>query len=436
VSDAVDVVVVGAGVAGCAAALAARQAGARVRVLEAGAGATALAGGAWDVAPMPLGAAGATFTLSDAVRSVAQARPGHPYARLADPVQAVQEAHRAVLPRLGGYRPFDLDGRGVLLATDLGLWRRAATAQTEVLDLTRLATAPLAVAEPGGYPGWDATFLAASLAETGAGAVHVAEASVLSAEVDAVRHPHELAAHGDREEFQAQLGAALRASAGDARAVLLPPMLGLVTDGVAEAVQRVAGRPVGEVVGALAGPQGLRLARRIHAALTAAGVEMHPSPVEHIEPRGAVLRVALEDDGTVEAPAVVLATGKHVGGGLLVEGGVVREPLANLPVQPPQRVGRMPSSSAGPDPTEQFGTNWWHGGDGFSLGVAYDERLRGLDGTGQPLHPGLFVAGALLTGVDPARDGTGLGCCCTTGHLAGTHAAAHALGEGSARTSR
>lgn len=435
-SGAVDVVVVGAGVAGCAAALAACHAGARVLVLEAGAGATALTGGAWDVAPMPVAPSACPTSLADAIRAVAPSRPGHPYARLADPVAAVEVAHRAVLPQLGGYRPLDLSGQGVLLATDLGLWRRAATAQSEVLDLSRLGSAPFAVAELGGYPAWDAAFLAASLADGAlargvAGSVGVVEAPVLTPSVDAVHHPHELAAYGDRDDFRARLAQALKTGAGEAKAVLVPPVLGLASEGASDALGRAVGRPVGEAVSALAGPQGLRLTRRIHAALDSAGAEVRAAPVARLRPDGATLRLELSDGGTLAAPAVVLATGKHVGGGILVDGGVAREPLAGLPVQPPQQVGRLPSSAAGPDPTEQFGTDWWTGGAGFSLGVSYDEAMRGLDATGRPFHPGLFVAGALLAGFDPSRDGTGLGCCCTTGHLAGVHAAARA----SSRTS-
>jgi glycerol-3-phosphate dehydrogenase subunit B len=433
VTAASDVVVVGAGVAGCAAALAARQAGAQVVVLEAGAGATALAGGAWDVAPLaPTDGAPCPATVADAIAAVARTRPLHPYARLDDAVARVREAHRVVLSRLGGYRPLDLTGPGSLLATDLGLWRRAATAQREVLDFAGPGTARAAVADLGGYPSWDAEFLAASLTESmppgadDAAAVSVVRAPLLSPSTDAVRHPHELAVLADGEDFRRRLAEALRAGAGGARAILLPPVLGLAAEGTVDAVQKGAGVAVGEAVGALAGPQGLRLTRRIHGALAAAGAELRSEPVARVHLDRPTVRVELAGGDVLEAASVVLATGKHVGGGIIMRGGVAREPLAGLPVRTAGALGPLPSSLSGPDPVEQFGADWWQGGAGFSLGVGYDAQLHALNAHGEPAHPGLFVGGALLDGFDPARDGTGLGCCCTTGYLAGTHAAEHA----------
>jgi glycerol-3-phosphate dehydrogenase subunit B len=423
-----DVLVVGAGVAGCAAALAARQAGAEVLVLESAAGGTALAGGAWDVAPLPLTGTAAGGSIEQAIRAVARARPLHPYARMDDAVARVRDAHRAVLPRIGGYRALELSGAGALVATDLGLWRRAATVQREVLDFASLGASPgVGVVDLGGYPGWDAEFIAASLAEglpRELGELRFAAASALVLDADdATRHPHELAALCEDDKWRQRLIDALRAHGRSA--LLVPPVLGLGGEGVADAMQRSAGVAVGEPVSALAGPQGMRLMRRVRSALAAAGVEVTWAPVVRVHADGG-LHVDGRGGESFVAGAVVLATGKHVGGGILVEGGVAREPLAGLPVRTHGAVGPLPSSASGPDPVEQFGSDWWQGGAGFSLGVGYDSDMRALGPRGEPAHPALFVAGALLDGFDPARDGTGLGCCCATGYLAGLGAAAAA----------
>ncbi|MFW6049790.1 MAG: FAD-binding protein [Myxococcota bacterium] len=429
-----DVVVVGAGAAGLAAALAARRAGAAVLVLESAAGGTALAPGAWDVAPVlhPDELFRPRHPLAERIRAVARARSAHPYAVLDDPVARVAEAHEAVLPVLGGYRPLDLDGPGVLAVSELGLPRRVATCQQEVLAADPASDVPLGVVDPGGYPGWDAAFVAASITEAAGAAgsplrATAVRAPVLDPAADAVRHPHELAAMADGDRGRQRLVDALRSAAGtaDVGSLLLPPLLGVATD-AGEAVRRALGRGVGEALGALATPQALRLDRRLRAALERAGADVRYAPVGRVRGDGPAVRVELAEGSTVSAAAVVLATGKHLGGGLAVSGGDVREPLADLPLRRDGDLGPLPSSLDGPDPVEQFGTDWWAGGVGFSLGVGYDAELRALGRRGERAVEGLFVAGALLDGFDPARDGTGLGCCVTTGFVAGGGAAAHA----------
>lgn len=435
-SDRPDVVVVGVGVAGFAAALAARRAGASVLVVEAGAGATSLAGAAWDVAPPlhPNEHLAPRHSVAEWIAALARTLPHHPYAQLPDPVALIRQAHAAVLPALGGYHPLDLDGPGMLVATDLGLLRRVATAQREALDLgDGLSGDGVGVVDVGFYPGWDARFIASSLEEIfarrgGDRPVSAVPAPVLQDVGDFARHPHELAALLDDGAMRTRVGEALRAAVAShgVATLLLPPMLGLQSDDAMEQVYTLAGRPVGEALGALAGAQGLRLERRVRAALSKAGVPVRYGPVVRIRSDGAAVRVELAEADGLVAGAAVLATGKHVGGGLVVHSGIAREPLADLPVRSGGHIGPMASSADGPDPVERFGTDWMKGGPGFLEGVGYDSQLRGLDARGAPALPGLFVAGALLDGFDPARDGTGLGCCATTGFVAGGNAAAHA----------
>lgn len=434
----VDVAVIGSGIAGFAAALAARDAGASVAVLHHAAGGTALASGAWDVAPAlhPEELLRPRHSLVECIEAVAHQRPAHPYAALPDAVPSVREAHARVLPALGGYRPLDLDGPGVLAATDLGMLRRTATVQGEVLVLEPDAPASVGVVDLGGAPGWDADFLAASFAEGVAWSPTLSfaplRAPLLDAALDTVRHPHELAAEMDVEAGSARLVAALRdaSDASDVSVLLLPPVLGLATDTVAKTVGAAVRRPVGEALAALAGPQGLRLDRRLRTALAAAGAERIHAPVAGLAATGRDVHIDLVDGQFITAGAAVLATGKHVGGGLLVTEGRVREPLAGLPVRTGGELAPLPSSLDGPDPVQQFGTDWWDGGPGFSQGVGYDGDLRALGPTDGPAAETLFVAGALLDGFDPARDGTGLGCCATTGFLAGRNAAAQAGRQG------
>src|SRR5439155_22046292 len=72
-----DVLVIGGGMAGAAAALAARQRGASVLLVARGPGASALSSGAADIAAVD------DLPVSEAAHALA-AKPGHPYARLDD----------------------------------------------------------------------------------------------------------------------------------------------------------------------------------------------------------------------------------------------------------------------------------------------------------------------------------------------------------------
>jgi glycerol-3-phosphate dehydrogenase subunit B len=433
-SDA-DVLVIGAGVAGLAAALAARDAGARVTVLDAHAGASVLAGGAWDVASAVGGSPEDVFrparSLEQALIAKAREDVHHPYAKLGmDVVQAVREAHERVLPALAIYRPLDLRGTGVLVATDLGLPRRAATAQHAVLTLDAARGGAIAVAVLRGYRYTDAAFVAASLTEVADLADDDRRFGALELEFfrrqqDALLHPHEIAAIADTDDGRARLSQTLQRAIAGAKhdAVLLPPVLGLRNDEVASELRAAIGVAIGELVAPLAGPQGLRLGRRLDAALRESGCERRSAHVRAVVPRAEGTLVVLDDGEELRGKSIVLATGKHTSGGLVMRGGELRESLADLPIWVDGRLLALASSSGGRDSSVLFGDNPFVGGPASRAGVAFDERFRAMGRDGRARASDLLVCGALLAGYDPARDGTGLGCAATTGWLAGRHAA-------------
>ncbi|HUJ27529.1 MAG TPA: FAD-dependent oxidoreductase, partial [Myxococcales bacterium] len=125
---AVDVAVIGSGMAGAAAALSARAAGASVLVLSRGPGASALSSGAADIA------ADGDAPLLDAMRSLP--RP-HPYRLLPDPAAALADAAE-LLRSLGYQGPGD---RNLWLLSPLGCPKAAAFAQPFIAagDLRGLA---------------------------------------------------------------------------------------------------------------------------------------------------------------------------------------------------------------------------------------------------------------------------------------------------------
>ena len=434
-----DVLVVGAGVAGFAAALSARRAGATVEVLSAHAGATSLSGGAWDVCSDLYASTDEIIrplrTIAEEVETLVYEDPHHPYARLdAKATAVIDAAHALVLAALSIYRPLDLNSRGVLVATDLGLLRRTATAQDAVLDLASAGTLDTtAVLSLRGDRNTDARFLSASWTEL----MSIAQQSrnfaplhidFFNRKDDALLHPHEIAAIGDSEDGGARI-AELIANAVRAEtfgSVVMPPLLGYKRDDVRARMEKLVGLPLGEWVQPLAGPQGLRLARRIDEVLVAEGCARVDHEVKRVEPRTNGTLVHLVNGTTKQAGAVVLCTGKHLGGGLAMRGGELVESLSALPVYLDGRLQSLGSSADGRDPFLFFGNDPFAGGPGFRAGVGYDPTMRARDRRGEVAAPDLFVAGALLDGVEPSRDGTGLGCCATTGFVAGRNAATQA----------
>ena len=89
-----DVVVVGGGLAGACAALAARESGAEVLLIARSPGATAMSSGAIDFA-----AADDDAPIGEAARRLARNAPGHPYALLGDALVPAIDDAMALLER-------------------------------------------------------------------------------------------------------------------------------------------------------------------------------------------------------------------------------------------------------------------------------------------------------------------------------------------------
>ncbi|MDW8247580.1 MAG: FAD-binding protein, partial [Sandaracinaceae bacterium] len=139
-----DVVVIGPGVAGLAAALAAKSRGAKVRVVGKLAGLSHLASGAWDEDPPHL----------------------RPLALIRRWDELRDAALSAVLDALGGYRPLSSAPlMQPLVATSWGILRRPLTAERLLLDLNSGKMRAIAVASLPHFNGLFARALARSLEE-------------------------------------------------------------------------------------------------------------------------------------------------------------------------------------------------------------------------------------------------------------------------------
>jgi glycerol-3-phosphate dehydrogenase subunit B len=287
-------VVIGAGIAGTAAAFAAVKAGARVSVVHDRAGASALYSGALDQREWDRGA----------------------------PSSAI--ASKELEEFAGALGLWQLGAR--MLATREGVVRPALGADAALLDLSRFAGGRVAVADLE-RDDWDAELLAKSYAAA-PWARHT-RTEFVATPLNALRSGHErriapydfasLFDQRVRKEALAELLAAARPAAD---AWLFGPWLGLEPDSAAE-IGRLAGVTVGETTSGTGGAAGARFEFARDALLAKLGVSVHRGRVKELAERDGRFLVVTEADPegsapalSLEARAVVVAVGGVAAGGI------------------------------------------------------------------------------------------------------------------------
>lgn len=279
-----EVVVVGAGIAGTAAALAANARGARVMVVVGPPGATHLAPGTIDGG-----------------------------AQKGDRTDVL-----ALLTALGG---FDLDD--CLVATLAGIVRKASGRDRGLLDLACLHRGEILLPRTV-RQGWDADALVRMLSEAplaverGLRFRAVDLAMLRMADERVVPDATIAARHDDpaRLSWLAEKLRAVLAAAPATKAVLLPPCLGAVRERATE-LSSAIGVPCGEVAVGLSGPAGFRFAAARDRAFEAHGIRTLIAFARDVVEQEDAVMVELEDGDTLRAETCILATGGLVGGGLV-----------------------------------------------------------------------------------------------------------------------
>jgi glycerol-3-phosphate dehydrogenase subunit B len=440
----VSVAVIGAGLAGSAAALALAEGGAEVVQVAAGPGATALTPGTLDVAGASPGIAtlpwrdalrGSPLLPSERLALCRRGAPTHPYAQLfgagEEPAPPEREVEAAVLRLAAWLAPAGLALAGSLAAnrllpTQAGTLRVADFAFAPAAGADLLQAGELAVVDAPALEGWDARALARTLAyEQDALGLLKVPLRVVHPELpglDGATSPARVAARLDEAEARAALARSLAGLGVEGAVLLFPPVLGIECSAeLIAALEAASGARVAEALSfpphALAGA---RLQRALDAAVAAAGVKRLRARVGRVAvAEGDALRLTLAEVGggaaeSLLAQAVVLASGRFVGGGLAAGPDAVREPLFGLPLYDGEgrRVDGIPahrSARKGYANEQPL----------FSAGVRTDRRLRPLAANGRPQHARLFAAGDLLGGFDPARERSGLGVALLSGLRAG-----------------
>jgi glycerol-3-phosphate dehydrogenase subunit B len=417
-----DVVVIGAGLAGLTAAVAAAEAGARVHVLAKGHAATHWGPGGIDVAGIP-----AASTPRDGVRMLA-AQPGHPYAILGDDVAGALEWIRPLLAAGGAEYLGDLDTPLQLVPTSIGGTRRAAILPAGQAA-ARSPWAPgerLIVCGIVGFKDFWPEVIAASLSreriwEGGNRPASVAPASVALPGL-AARHnlnALEIARRFDDPAWRAKaieaMARAIDAVPGSGGRVALPAVLGIRqhADVLADLQQRLPAAPF-EMPLVPPSVPGMRLYAALRAALLRAGGRVQIGEmIERVEHDGrrvtAVVSAAAVRTYTVRTGALVIATGGIAGGGLVAErDGRLFEPLLGLPVEAPPADEWLAADAFDPagHPLEK-------------AGIRTDAELRPVAADGASPFDNVRVAGSLLAGQRYVRDRCGDGVALTSGWRAG-----------------
>jgi glycerol-3-phosphate dehydrogenase subunit B len=299
------ILVIGTGIAATAAAFAARQKGHAVTVIGAGAGASALGGGAVDDIPWEQRLR-ASRVLGEPMRMGA----------LPAGVGAFVEAFGLwEVPAEGGPVP--------LVATVAGRVRPARGRDRALLDLARLEGKTVLVPRAP-RACWDADALAASLGE--ASLARRARVSFRAVDLPVLRFADEaripdadLAMRHDEPGRLGWLAERLREGLGrgGGDAVLLGSWLG-VRAPRAEALSAEVGVPVGEALVGVGGAAGLRFEAARDQLLATLGVEVVAERAVAMRPKDerVVVHLAHERD-MITGDAVILAVGGVAGGGIL-----------------------------------------------------------------------------------------------------------------------
>lgn len=220
------------------------------------------------------------------------------------------------------------------------------------------------------------------------------------------------------------LAEAVRPHLGQESIVGFPAVLGVGRAAqVVSDLEALLGRTVFEIPLMVPAVTGLRLRQAFEQNLPAIGVTQYYQELvkttERTDDGSWLLAVGREDvRRTLKARAVILATGRFLGKGLHADRKGIRETLMDLPVRQPA------------------GRNGWHHKHLFHpaghavnrCGLATDAAFRPLNARGAAIDPHLFAAGTILADQDWVRQkcGSGLAIATAFGAVSGAIAALQA----------
>lgn len=409
-----DVIVVGAGLAGLTAAVRIADAGARVRVVAKGVGATHLSGGTIDV----LGYRPQRIEHpAEALQALVRERPDHPYARVG--VERLGAAVDWFKARVAGgsLAPYAYTGsieENLLLPTAVGVPRPSAVVPETMAPGDVRAGGKIVAVGFHGLKDFHPALLADGLRRTATGVEARATTLDLVPEGRAELNALALARGFDDREFRRKVIGQLVRQLHPSESVAFPATLGIRSPHEVWAeLEHGLGCPVFEVPTLPPSVPGIRVFAILHEALRRAGGSvLLNNVVVGAEVEGSHVRALRVRAGLREerhgADWVVLATGGFASGGIELDSHwQAHEKALGLPV------------SGLPAPGEpRVEPDYFAAHPLSPVGVAVDARLRPVNGDGEPVLENVLVAGATLAGAVPWKEKSGDGISLATGHMA------------------
>ena len=409
-----DVVVVGAGLAGLVAALAASYAGKKVRILTNGSGAINISGGNIDL----LGYVGGK-TVHDPWQAMQSLPANHPYQLLGknNIEQALTFFNRICLA--SDYRLADNHGKNLFIPTIIGTLKPTylCAASVNPAFIEQAQTCLLVGIQ--GFKDCGLALLGAELRNHPAFIGKHLNTAYISTPFSHAHRPVnalDVARFLNTQEGQSWFISQLKAHTKQTDVIIAPPVCGTEPNQkVWLNLSKALGTPIVEMNTVPPGVGGLRIKELLYSALAKAEVEI----VENVTVSGARTQgtkcLALATSGLdgqrfYEAESFVLATGGFLGGGLVSTPHHIFDKVFGIEVPSPASVLERSSPKI-------FGKHFYAG-----AGLAVDNCLSPVDGTGEKMFENVFAAGRILGGYDFAKEKSGHGVAIATGWFAGVQA--------------
>lgn len=415
----VQVLVIGAGLAGLVAGWRAASAGKKTKVVAKGWGTPYWASGCIDVLGYyPTSELKPVESPRQGIQALVSANPEHPYAHAGlENIEQALQSLQALCAQAGYPLHGSLD-HNWLLPTAMGAQRPTCLAPETMITGDLRQRTPMLVVGFNRFLDFFPTLVADNLNSQYIFASDVMLDLPILNERRLVTGMV-LAHLFDTPEFCQQVIESLRPKLGSAGRVGFPPVLGLKDPcGVMRRLEAGLGLPVFEIPGLPPSIPGIRLHNILVSAIRqAGGTVMNGMQVVRSETKdGCLTSVSSEAASRLIAhPAgtFILATGGILGGGSLMSTSAqLQESIFNLPLSNP--------SELVPWLNEEFLTSQGH--PLFRSGIRVNHLLQPINSDKKVIFPNLYVSGSALNACDPIPERSLEGVSLVTGYLAGTQA--------------
>ena len=408
-----DLVIIGTGMAGMAAAVFAANRGITTAIVGS-LGESWFTGGLIDLMGVhPIGNGKTWRDPWAAIEAVAEDIPGHPYARLRkEDIKAALKEFYTFLDDAG--LPYcSQDDQNSNLITAFGAVKTThgvpQTMWPGVAAFSRKA--PCLIVDFKGLKGFSARLLAERMKAEWPGLKALSIPSIYGDQIQEI-NPVPLARDMEIAEYRQKLAGLIKPHIKNIEFVGLPAVLGVhQPDRVIAELGELLGKPVFEIPAMPPSIPGMRLkeaflrflpTHKVHCLFQKHVLKATPtSEGEFLLDIG-----RSEHEASIRADAVLLATGRFLGGGLQSDHICVKESIFDLPVFQPEN------------------RELWHADDLFEpgghavnqAGLETDAMLRPLGTSGRPAFEKLFAAGIILAHQDWTRMKCGSGLSVATAY--------------------